>query len=61
MVENIMNQIIQNFFQGVILPQKFKIDKRKLHLSALILSNQISREEALEVLSPNLSRKSVGW
>ena len=39
------------FFQGVILPQKFKIDKRKLHLSALILSDQISREEALEVLS----------
>lgn len=38
------------FYQGVILPQKFKIDKRKLHLSALILSGQLSREEALEEL-----------
>ena len=38
------------FYQGHILPQKFKIDKRKLHLSALILSNQITRDEAIEDL-----------
>ena len=38
------------FFQGYILPRKFDIDKRKLHLSALILSNQIKKEEALEIL-----------
>jgi len=38
------------FFQGVILPKKFKIDKRKIHLSALILSSQIKRKEAIELL-----------
>jgi N-acetyl sugar amidotransferase len=38
------------FYQGIVLPQKFHIDKRKLHLSALILCGQITREEALEEL-----------
>ncbi len=38
------------FFQGFILPKKFNIDKRKLHLSALILSNQISKQQALKIL-----------
>ena len=35
------------FYQGYILPVKFGIDKRKAHLSTLICSGQISREEAL--------------
>lgn len=35
------------FYQGYILPVKFKIDKRKAHLSTLICSGQITREEAL--------------
>jgi N-acetyl sugar amidotransferase len=35
------------FFQGYILTRKFNIDKRKLHLSALIRSGQTSRENAL--------------
>jgi hypothetical protein len=30
------------------LPKKFKIDKRRAHLSALICSGQISRDEALK-------------
>lgn len=38
------------FYQGIILPQKFNIDKRKLHLSALILCCQMSKEEAVEEL-----------
>lgn len=38
------------FYQGYILPQKFRIDKRKIHLSALILSGQMSREDALKEL-----------
>ncbi|CAG0952692.1 MAG: N-acetyl sugar amidotransferase [Bacteroidetes bacterium] len=38
------------FYQGYILPEKFKVDKRKAHLSTLICSGQISREEALEEL-----------
>lgn len=36
------------FYQGYILPEKFGIDKRKAHLSTLICSGQLTREEALE-------------
>lgn len=35
------------FYQGYILPVKFGVDKRKAHLSSLICSGQITREEAL--------------
>jgi hypothetical protein len=38
------------FYQGYILPTKFKIDKRKAHLSDLIFGGQITKEEALEEL-----------
>lgn len=37
-------------YQGYILPVKFHIDKRKAHLSNLIYSGQMTREEALEQL-----------
>lgn len=40
--------IFTRFFQAYILPKKFNIDKRKAHLSTLICSGQISRNEALE-------------
>lgn len=43
--------IYTRFFQGYILRRKFNIDKRKAHLSTLILSGQISREEALEEMA----------
>jgi N-acetyl sugar amidotransferase len=36
------------FFQSYILTRKFNIDKRKLHYSALLRNNQMTREEALE-------------
>ena len=36
------------FFQGYYLPQKFGYDKRKAHLSSLIVSGQISRDDALK-------------
>ncbi len=39
--------IFTRFYQSYILPQKFSVDKRKAHLSTLICSNQISRDEAL--------------
>jgi N-acetyl sugar amidotransferase len=39
------------FYQGYILPAKFKIDKRKAHLSDLIFGGQITRAEALEELA----------
>ena len=42
--------VLTRFFQGYYLPIKFGIDKRKAHLSSLILSGQITREEALEEL-----------
>jgi len=43
--------IITRFYQGYILPKKFGIDKRKAHYSALICSGQMTREEALDLLS----------
>jgi N-acetyl sugar amidotransferase len=42
------------FYQAYILPEKFKIDKRKAHLSTLICAGQISKEEALEELKQPL-------
>ena len=38
------------FFQAYYLPTKFGFDKRKAHLSSLIVSGQMTREEALEEL-----------
>ena len=43
--------IFTRFYQGFILPTKFGIDKRKAHLSSLICSGQITRENALKELS----------
>ncbi len=42
------------FYQAYILPRKFHIDKRKAHLSNLILSGEITREMALEELAKPL-------
>ena len=46
--------IFTKFYQAYILPNKFNIDKRKAHLSTLICSGQISRDEALEELEQPL-------
>ena len=43
--------IFTRFYQGYILPEKFKVDKRKAHLSNLIFSGQLTKEEALIELS----------
>jgi len=43
--------IYTRFYQGVLLPRKFGIDKRKAHLSSLICSGQISKAEALAELA----------
>ncbi len=40
--------VFTRFYQGYILPQKFGVDKRKAHLSNLIFSGQLTKEEALE-------------
>ncbi len=42
--------IYTRFFQGYILPRKFKIDKRLAHYSTLICSGQMGRGHALEAL-----------
>ena len=42
--------VFTRFYQGYILPRKFNADKRKAHLSTLINSGQMTREEALEEL-----------
>lgn len=43
--------IFTRFYQGYVLKQKFGFDKRKAHLSNLICSGQITRDQALEELS----------
>lgn len=38
-------------YQNYILPRKFNVDKRKAHLSSLIVAEQLTRNEALEILA----------
>lgn len=42
------------FFQAYYLPYKFGYDKRKAHLSSLVVSGQMSRGDALEALKTPL-------
>lgn len=51
--------IFTRFYQGYILPKKFGIDKRKAHLSNLICSGQITREQALKELKENNYTKQL--
>jgi len=46
------------FYQAFILPTKFKIDKRKAHLSNLILAGTVNRNEALQELAKPLYNES---
>jgi len=39
------------FFQSYYLPVKFGFDKRKAHLSSLIVSGQMTRQQALQLLA----------
>jgi N-acetyl sugar amidotransferase len=43
--------VFTRFYQGHILPTKFGVDKRKVHLSTLIVTGQMGREEALQSAS----------
>ena len=40
--------VFTRFYQGYLQPNKFGVDKRKPHLSSLIMSGEITRDEALE-------------
>lgn len=45
------------FFQSIYLPEKFGFDKRKAHLSSLIVSGQINREKAILELNEEIINK----
>jgi N-acetyl sugar amidotransferase len=49
--------VFTKFYQAYILPQKFKIDKRKAHLSTLICAGQMERQEALHELEKPLYKE----
>ena len=42
------------FYQNYILPKKFGVDKRKAHLSNLICSGMLNKQEALKILQEPL-------
>lgn len=42
--------VFTRFYEGYWLPNKFGYDKRRAHFSSLILTGQLDREEALEIL-----------
>lgn len=42
--------VFTRFYQGFILPTKFGIDKRRLHLSTLVMNGEMMRDEALCLL-----------
>jgi N-acetyl sugar amidotransferase len=53
--------IMTKFLEGYWLPERFGYDVRKAQFSSLILTNQMSREEALKKLSsPPLSKEEAG-
>jgi N-acetyl sugar amidotransferase len=42
--------VYTKFYQGYVLPRKFNIDKRKLHVSTLVFAGLLDRESALREL-----------
>lgn len=42
--------VFTRYFQGYYLPTKFGFDKRIAHYSSLVLSGQLTRDEALEMM-----------
>lgn len=58
--------IFTRFFQAYYLPRKFGFDKRRAHLSSLIVSGQATREEALreleqEAYAPDKLREDLSF
>ena len=43
--------VFTRFYQGYLLPQKFGVDKRRVHFSTLVAAGQMTREEALGSVS----------
>ena len=46
--------VFTKFFQAHYLPEKFGFDKRKAHISSLIVSGQMTREEGLKEIAEPL-------
>lgn len=40
--------VFTRFYQAYILPLKFGVDKRKVHLSTLVMTGEMTRDEAIE-------------
>ncbi|MBL0356332.1 MAG: N-acetyl sugar amidotransferase [Chitinophagaceae bacterium] len=53
--------IFTRFYQGYILPRKFGVDKRIIHLATLVAAKQMTREDALKGLEgiPYPSQKEM--
>ncbi|CAL7963040.1 N-acetyl sugar amidotransferase [Gammaproteobacteria bacterium] len=50
--------VYTKFYQSYILPTKFNVDKRRAHLSSIINSRQMTRDEALqEIAKPYYASK----
>lgn len=54
-LENIFTKFVQVYW----LYNKFGVDKRKSHLSSMIVSGQLSRDEAIEILNREICNKEV--
>lgn len=54
-LENILTAFVQLYW----LPKKFGVDKRKSHLSSMIVSGQLSREEALRILKEPMCNQKL--
>jgi N-acetyl sugar amidotransferase len=50
--------VFTKFYQAYILPTKFNVDKRKTHLSTLVCSGQITRDDALQRLKRGMYTES---
>jgi hypothetical protein len=51
--------IFTRLYQGYLLPTKFEIDKRRVHLSSLIISDQMTRADAItELQKPPFSSEA---
>jgi hypothetical protein len=46
--------VFTKFYQCYILPNKFGVDKRRIHFSDLIMNGEMTREEAIEDLKKPL-------
>lgn len=51
--------VFTRFYQGYLLTEKFGVDKRKLHLSTLICSGQLTREKGEEILQENPYQRKI--